>query len=228
VSQSEVSAFVGKYFIPRHQILTISHTRPVSMTVSYAVALAVFLLMFQISKTLFIRPADMTRIRYVAKFRWFNFYGFFWAAVSGILLIAVLRLMLYGYNLADTYIFEDVDNFWFRSYMQALMFVIAVSVGISVLMCIPYKLLIFDDHVRIKYLFYRSRIIRPEGIESIASARFAEVWLSRKLWKCVPLTTGFFYPGIYLKLRNGWSYFFRARNNGELMTMLGRLVESKQ
>jgi len=101
---------------------------------------------------------------------------------------------------------------------------LGVFAGIVLLSRIPYKLLIFDDHLRVKYLFYRSQRILPNDIVTIIPQRFQEVWCSRKIWKCVPLTFGLMSPGLYLRLRNGWAYFFRVRQNEECRTLISQFM----
>jgi len=105
--------------------------------------------------------------------------------------------------------------------LYALMGVLTVFLLMLVLAHLPRKVLLFDDdRLVIKYLSYRSVPLIRADIAEVSLRRFPAVWLSRRLWKCVPLTSGLFSPGIYLRRSNGWSYFFRVRNRDEFLNAL--------
>ena len=84
---------------------------------------------------------------------------------------------------------------------------------------IPRKLLLFDDHARVKYVSYRSVPISLDRLAELSELRFRDVWLSRRIWKCVPLALGLLAPGLYLRRDDGWAYFFNVRDRDELVRL---------
>ena len=110
----------------------------------------------------------------------------------------------------------------------ALMMVGSVVLVVMVLARFPRKLLVLDGELRVKYLSYRSVVIPSEDIEEITLRRFSEVWLTGRLWRCLPLAVGALAPAIYLKRRGGRSLFFRTRDTKELFELLsGADLEAK-
>ena len=88
---------------------------------------------------------------------------------------------------------------------------------------VPRKLLVFDDELRVKYLSYRSVTLSAADIEEVSLRRFSEVWLSSRLWRCLPLAIGAFAPAIYLRSRSGRSLYFRSRDTKELFELLSAM-----
>jgi hypothetical protein len=143
-------------------------------------------------------------------------------------LAAAGRLLVYAYQwLADAFLLS-LDSMVAQWSAGALMLVSLVALTVLVLACLPRKLLVFDDHILIKFLSYRSALVRLNEVEEIAARRFSAVWLSRRLWKCVPLALGIFAPAIYLRRRGGWAYYFDVRDRGELLRTLTELMERGQ
>jgi hypothetical protein len=95
-----------------------------------------------------------------------------------------------------------------------------MAVLVLALALVPSKILVFDDSMLVKYVAYRSITIRLDEIADLSFQRFSGVWMSRRLWKCVPFKWGLFSPGIYLRRRDGWSYFFDVKDRKELVKLL--------
>ena len=87
----------------------------------------------------------------------------------------------------------------------ALMGISVVMVLVLALSLVPSKILVFDDRLLIKDVAYRSVPVRFDDIADLSLHRFAGIWWSRRLWKCVPFKWGIVSPGIYLRRRDGWT-----------------------
>ena len=69
---------------------------------------------------------------------------------------------------------------------------------------------------------YRSRIIKWDDLQDIATRRGHQVWFKKRhLFRCVPLSWGLVGPGIYLGPYKGLAYYFRTRNTEETIGVLG-------
>jgi hypothetical protein len=224
ITQEEVAEFVQQHFVPERQVRSMDYPLPVNQAI---MALLPFILWWgtiKLARRVFIRPVDMTRIRYVARFKIPIAYALLMITLFGTLGVVLARLLIYGYWWMQHRFVIGLDNFWMQSSTHGIAFMVSILGGIWLLSRIPYKLLVFEDHARVKYLFYRSRQIMPDAIAEIVPLRFREVWGTRRLWKCVALTIGLVSPGLYLRLRNGWAYFFRVRQNSECRTALQDLL----
>jgi hypothetical protein len=92
-----------------------------------------------------------------------------------------------------------------------------------VLARIPRKLLVFDDELRFKYLSYRSVPIPISTITELSLLNFRDVWVSRRIWKCVPLALGVLEPAIYVRGGGGRAYFFSVRDRPQLFELVREL-----
>jgi hypothetical protein len=225
VSREDVAAFMQQHFIPEHQVRYIDKPWPINQAVLAFVPLVLAALTVKLARRTFTRPVDMTRIRYVARFKIPPMYIVVVLGVLGVLGAILVRLVVYAVSWGYTRFISGIENFGVQGSVVSLLFVGAIFFGFWFLARIPHKLLVFEDHLRVKYRSYRSRIISPHDIEAITLCRFRDVWLSRNLFTCVPLSFGILVPGIYLRLRDGRSYFFSVRKNAECQEALNTLLE---
>jgi predicted Zn-dependent peptidase len=225
---AEVQRFTRETLVEERQIVTLIYPLPISqglllVLVGLLVGVTVALLRHWLT-----RPIEMSRIRYVARFHVPRPYLLVMTLIGLAVLAAAGRLLVYAYQwLADAFLLS-LDSMLAQWSAGALMLVSLVALTVLVLACLPRKLLVFDDHILIKFLSYRSALVRLNEVEEIAARRFSAVWLSRRLWKCVPLALGIFAPAIYLRRRGGWAYYFDVRDRGELLRTLTELMERGQ
>jgi predicted Zn-dependent peptidase len=224
VTPENVATFMQRHFIPEHQVRYISKPLPINQAVLACIPLALVALTLKVVRRTFIRPVDMTRIRYVTRFKIPAVYAISVLGILGILGAILARLAFYALSWGYSHLIQDIENFAAQGSVASLILVGSIFLGFGVLASIPYKLLVFEDHLRIKYRSYRSRIVAPDDVETIALRHFPDVWLSRNLFTCVPLTFGLLNPGIYLKLRTGHSYFFSVRNSAECQKAIHTLI----
>ena len=221
ISKAEVEAFARDTLVRDRQVLEIWYVFPLTQGLLVAVILALLWLTVRLARWLLIRPLDMTRIRYVARLQIALPFRIIAVTLLAAFLAVAGRLLVFAYSwLADRFI-VGIESFWVQWPLYALMGVLTVFLLMLVLAHLPRKVLLFDDdRLVIKYLSYRSVPLIRADIAEVSLRRFPAVWLSRRLWKCVPLTSGLFSPGIYLRRSNGWSYFFRVRNRDEFLNAL--------
>ncbi|MFQ6045473.1 MAG: hypothetical protein ACE5PT_03810, partial [Gemmatimonadales bacterium] len=141
----------------------------------------------------------------------------FWAAFA-----ILLRLLVHAFVVLSDRFVVGIESVTVQWSAYAAMAVAIVTFVVAALAAVPRKLLIFDDHLRIKYLAYRSTVLHPTDIEDISLRRFRDVWLSRRIFRCLPLALGLLSPAILITLKNGRSYFFNVRDRVEAMALLER------
>ena len=166
------------------------------------------------------RPADLRRLRYVARFRLSPLFRVVIVLGFGGRALVLARLGVHAVTLLDQGIVSRIDSYFVQTGLRGVLLFAMAPLVLGYLSLLPTKLLVFTDHLRVKYLAYRSRVILPNDVEEIRSCRFAAVWLSRQILHTVPLTLGLVSPGILLRTRRGPSYFFAARDPVELVEVL--------
>ena len=224
ITLQEVQAFARQVLATNREVLTIMRPVPLSDGVLTLIGIAALVLFVRVVRAVMISPIEMSRIRYVARFRIPTAFKVVsmgcllaFAAVAGRLLFFACQL------LADRTIIK-IESFW----VQGCIFTLMAAGGLFLLILLasrlPRKVLLFDDRVVVKYLVYRSRAIAAGDIVEISLRRFRDVWLSARVWRCLPLTTGLWSPGIYLACRNGTSIFFQVRDRREFLAALNQVA----
>ncbi len=144
----------------------------------------------------------------------------FFLAVAG-------RILVFAFQVLADRVLLTTESFLVQWSGYATMFVVTVLLIVLVLAHVPRKLLLFEDRIVIKHLSYRSVAIPGDEIAELSLRSFRSVWLSRRIVKCVPLTLGLLAPGVYLRRRNGWAYFFNVRDRQELLSRVRAVLANQ-
>ena len=220
LTQEQVASFAEGIFDPSREVLTVERTRPVSQGV-LVVALAVLAwATLRVLARLLTRPIRMKGLRYIGRFRIPAVLRAAYTVVAAAAVIVVARLTFAAYGcVADRWI-EGIDNYAVQAAGSAGMLVLLLAASSLIVASAPRRILLFDDHVRIKSRAWRSRILKAEDIAEISVRRFRSMWLTPAVFRCPPLAFGLVRPGIYIKPVTGRSYFFRSRDTEELAEVL--------
>jgi predicted Zn-dependent peptidase len=225
-TKEDVERFASAYLVPERRVLTLIYPHPVTQGLLFALVVVLVWLSAYLARGYLMLPVDMTIIRYVARFRMPRLYQV-GANLALIVLLAVGgRLLIYAYQIIADSMLISLNSFVLQWTAYALMLMATVLALMAVLSRVPRKLLLFEDRILIKYLSYRSLPIDLSEVEEFSLLGFRSVWLTRRLWKCVPLTFGIFIPAIYLKRRDGWSYYFNVRDRDELVRLARDMIAS--
>jgi len=220
VTLGEMASFATRSLAPEREVMALIRVQPVRQEVLAVAALLLIWLTMRVVAWGLTRPLTMREIQYVARFRMpilFQISAVLLiggtALIFARLIVSVVQFLALAYLVA-------IDDYTVRMTAYALMLVTAVTLTILYLSQFPRKLLVFPDHLRIKSLAYRCRILRPDEVEEISTRRVHRLWFSRLLFGSLPLTLGLVGPGIYLRPTTGRAYFFRTRNTPELIDVL--------
>ena len=168
------------------------------------------------------RPLDLTRLRYVARFRLPLAHRWILVPALVALLAIIVRLFIFvGMVVADRWLIS-MPSFAAQWSIYAAFPVFTGFLVIVALARWPRKLLVLEDAVVVKYLSYRSVTLRAADIGEIAALGFRDVWLSRRLRRCTPLAFGLTAPAIYLRHVDGRAWFFAVRDAHECLAALAR------
>lgn len=221
VTQDEVAEFAARTFVSEREVTTLVRAQPMSQGMLAIVALLlVFLTVRGVAWTL-TRPVTMAGILYVARFR--MPIPLLIGAVVGFGAVGLIvgRLIVFVVQALALAFVVTIDNYNSQLLFYAAMLTTAVALSILYLSLFPHKIIVFPDHLRIKFLAYRSRVLKPDDLLEISTRRFHQVWFRKDVFRSVPLAWGLVGPGIYLRPTKGRAYFFRTRNTAELVDVLG-------
>ena len=221
LTQSRVASFAARAFDDSRQVLSVTRTQPISQgTMVLAVAVLVLVTLKVVAWAL-IKPIRMKEIRYVAHFRLPVLLRAAYAVGLAAVGLALVRFAAQGIGWAADRWILPLDDYAIQHAGNGGIFVVLLA-GLTVLAAWPpRKLLVFDDHVRVKSRAWRSRILKTEDIDEITMRHGIGLWLSRGVLRSPPLAFGLIRPGIHLRPTKGRSYFFRSRDTAELAEVLG-------
>ena len=220
VTQEQVAAFAQAAFVDTREVRTVTRTQPLSQGMIVVGVVALIWLTLRGLARMLTAPIAMREIRYMARFRLPILLR---VAYTVGLVAALLVLMVFGTagfsRLATTWI-DPVDSYLIQTAATAAMGVVLLAGLCLIYASSPRKILLFNDHLRIKSRAWRSRVLLSEDIAEISLRRFPEIWLSRRLFGGPPHAFGLRRPAIYVRPLRGRSYFFRTRNTDEMVDVL--------
>ena len=129
-------------------------------------------------------------------------------------------MLLYAYSILADRVIVPRESFLLQWSVYAALLVFLVFLVLLILARSPRKLLVFDDALLVKFLSYRSTRLPYADIKELAVLAFPRVWLTRRIWKCVPLAIGVLQPGIFVRGKSGWAYYFNVRDREELLRVI--------
>ena len=230
VDQKAVADYCQRRLVRERLVETI--IRPASDATPVAIALSLaFILLALGVKRLVVKPAQMARLRYAARFR----YSIPYLALAGVAAFfgcsVLYEITKAAYVQLLLVFLESWDCEVGRKAIELSIFYgTYFLVVLTALMLIPRKLLLFEHEWRVKFWLWRSKVYRCEDIQEIREERFWELLLSRRIFTSLVLHWGLWRKGVYLRTGKRFAWFFRARDNAELVKMLelgkrGRLEE---
>ena len=220
VTQEEVASFVTSNLVREREVVSIVRVQPVGQGVLAVAALLLVFLTVRLVGWALTRDVTMRDIRYVARFRVPILLTMGWAVLFGGAGFIVARLIVFAIQTVTLTSLLAIDSYAIQMTAFGVMLIAAVALFILLLSRIPRKILVFPDHLLIKFLAFRSRILRPLDLLEVSTRRFPQVWLTKGLFRCALLTFGVIGPGIYMRTRVGRGFFFRTRHNQEIVDLL--------
>ena len=221
VTQEEVAAFAASTFVPEREVTTRVAVHPINRGILATAAFLLVLLAVRAVGWTLTRPVTMTEILYVARFRMPVLLQVGAVVLIGGVGLIVARLIVFVVQSLALDRIVTIGDYPVQLILYGVMLVIAVVLFLLYLSLIPRKIVVFPDHLRIKFLAFRSRLLRPDDLLDLSTRRGHQIWLRKDLFRCVPLAWGLMGRGIYLRPHKGRAYFFRTRNTEELIGVLG-------
>jgi hypothetical protein len=219
----ELATFAQGILVPEREILSIRRPHPLSQGMLGLMAIALAFFTIRGTRRLLTRPVEMKRIRYVARLHLSSPV----VAVGGTLYVTVglvlARLAVAGADRIGYAWILQVDMYLFQMGAWAVSLVGGLFGLLLYLSLPPRKLLVFPDHVRVKNLFYRSRVIPIADIHVVRQARIFDVAADGLLFRTLPLSWGLASPAVHLQPRHGMGYLARVRDPRELLDVLDGL-----
>ncbi len=220
LTQERVAAFADHLFDPSRQVLTVTRSRPVGQGVLAVALVALAWITLRVLGHLLTRPIRMKGLRYIGRFRLPAVLRAAYTLATMAVVLVLARLSFAAHDWVVSGWIQSFHSYWFQAACNVVLFVLLLAASGLIVASAPRRILLFDDHARIKSRAWRSRILEPGEIAEISIRRFRSIWLTREVLRGPPLAFGLVRPGIYIKPATGRSYFFRSRDTEELAEVL--------
>ncbi|GAA6152806.1 M16 family metallopeptidase [Pseudoteredinibacter isoporae] len=204
--------------------LSITRTQrpsPIWPIASIGIMIATILLSFSLGRHFLIKPLDLHQHLYVRKV----LYG---PAVSIVAFIAfvcasflLIQAMAVSAQYVQLHLVSSVDSYWLNTAWDMLLAALATIVILNIPARVPRKLMLAEDHWRVKCLSYRSNVYRYEDIHSVEEKHLFQTLFSWKAFPCRIFHWGIFSKGLLIQL-NKSSYFIKTRNNSDVIAEILR------
>jgi len=228
VTQERLASLSRSRFVREDRLDYLDRKQPIPVEVGLLLLLVGVWATLRATRWILTSPVDMRNIRYVARIK----LSLPVMLVSGLLFaaggLAMIRLWAFAAERAAYHWIEPVDSYAVQVAAYGAMGALTLILAVAWLSLFPRKILVFPDHIRVKYLSYRSRAVHPADVEGLTLSRFADVWLSPTVLGVTPLATGLFAPGVLLRLRGRRGLFFRVRNAEELLDVMGEALRTDE
>ena len=223
VSQAELAAFASELFVPERQVHSVTQLQPISQGAFILLALAVVVGTIVFAKRLMTTHIEMPRIRYVARFKSPLLYRIVVGTTIVIVMAGAYRLVAQGVLLFLEGSVMQVDSYLLQYSFIWLVVALGILGIVACLALIPSKLLVFDDHIKVKFRAYRSRRIDFTDLRDLSTQRLGRFVTRGGPLRFAPLTIGLLRPGVLMETTTGWGYFFRVREPEELISTVNAL-----
>ncbi len=219
VSQDEVASFAARLFDDSRRVVRVTRALPVGPVTLAAAVLAALVLVLALAKWERGAPAR-SEIRYIARLRVPTTLSIGYGIALVVIAVFGVHIGRAGFDWAADRWLYTVDSLVLQTAVKLSIF-FAVLVGLCrAVSAFPHELLVAQDYLRVRSRTWRSRVLKREDIADISIRGFRDVWLTRHLFRCLPLTLGVHRPGIYIRASRGRSYYFRSRDTVELAEIL--------
>ena len=220
ISQDDVASFADMLFDDSRRVVTVTRALPPGGFTLAAAGLAALALVLALAKWERGAPPP-SEVEYIARLRMPGVlrigYGFVLAA--GV--VFAVHAGRTGFEWAADRWLYTVDSLPLQTAVKLTVLFAAVLGLCRLGSLFPHELLVTGDHLRVRSRTWRSRVLGQQDIAEIAVRGFRDVWLTRRLFGCLPLTFGAGRPGIHIRTRRGRGYYVRSRNTVELAEVLG-------
>lgn len=221
VGPDSIGELAARLFHDDNLALYISRPLPVPLALAVLAGLAPALLGVRLFRRWTLRPADMARIRYVARLRPQAGAAVLLAAAGLLGGVVAARLMGAGIHIGHARWIAPVDSLLLHAAVAAAVILAATLLLFTAVGAVPRKVLVFDDEVRLKSATFRSTSLPAASIAAVRIGR-PSAGISRRLpWLPVSGT------GVTLALEDGSAVFLPVRDAAALAAAVAPLVDAR-
>jgi hypothetical protein len=220
LTREEATSFAEMLFDPSRRILTVTRASPVGLPALVALSLALFGIILGLARWEPGKPVRRANIRYIARVRIpVALAAVYIVALAGASAVAFIAGRAAFHWAADRWLYTT-DSLVLHTLVQATVVIVALVVLLRILGWMPHEVVVASDHLRLRSLTWRSRILGAGDVAEVSTRDFRGVWLSPRVLRDLPLAFGLHRHGIHLRPKRGRCYFFRTRNTGEFAEVL--------
>lgn len=220
---TDLAPFVRRHLRPDREVVSIVRPHPVPQSVLAAAALVLVILTLRAARRLLVRPIRMRDIRYVARIRMSLLAWAVGATTYAAVGIAAGLALVAAANRIGYALVVPVDVYAYQMAMWAVALAAGLLLLVGYLSLPARKLLVFPDHLRVKHLAYRSRIVPLGRIRRVRLVRLPDLIREPPPARTLPLSLGVTSPALHVDVEGGTGYLVRVRDPRELLDVLAEL-----
>jgi predicted Zn-dependent peptidase len=210
VGPDSIAALAGRLFRADNRILYVWRPLPLPAAVLAAAGLLVVLLAAWLYRTLTLRPADMRRVRFVARSRPPMLARAVGSAATVALVLVIGRIVVAGIHHAGQYRLLAFESFAVPAAAGALLLFAAALAALAAVGRLHRKVLVFEHELRIKSPTYRATIV---PLDRVRDARTVTTTAGLRLRHFVLPPLG---RAVHVLLDDGSGYVLRVRDPAAL------------
>ncbi|CAN5864428.1 hypothetical protein BH23GEM9_BH23GEM9_10270 [soil metagenome] len=219
VGPDSIAALAARVFRADNRILSVRRPLPLPAAALVALAAAIIFGAARLYRRLAFRPADMTRIRYIARLRPPLAARLMAAAVVLIASLAILRLGVAAAHFAAQYWILATGSFPLLAAAAAALLFVGTLAIMAAVGRVQRKVLVFDDELRIKSPTYRSVIVPAADIVGVRLLSAADRPRARNI---VVRPVG---PAVFVEAPDGTGYVLRVSKPLPLLQAVSALMD---
>jgi predicted Zn-dependent peptidase len=218
VGPDSIGALAARLFVTGNRILHVWRPLPLPVPVLAALALLVILLAARLYRAAALRPADMTRVRYLARLRPPVTTRIMTTAALALAALIVLRLALAAAHITAEYWLLAVDSFTLTALAAASLLFLGTFAVLAGIGRMHHKVLVFEHELRIKSPTYRSIVLPASRITAVSTVSARDRLRSHHFLTPPPGNA------VLLELDDGTRFVLHVREPALLMHAVRRLI----
>ena len=214
LTAAELAEWMQEHFREERTIEALVRPKPIDRNWDFPLSFAVFWLVLVLARRLIPTPVDLTTLRYLRKLRY--------PALQWLILFLGLLVAVGWISAVDTWannrlglLLGSVDSFALHWVLDWLIFLVSLTCILALPTLMPRKVLLFEDHWRIKFFSWRS-LVRPySAIRQVEVTSLLGLWRRGQLMT-LPLAWSPLRRGVYLRLGPRFGVLIHTREPDEL------------
>ncbi|MCV6622738.1 MAG: insulinase family protein [Cellvibrionaceae bacterium] len=215
-TQADLANWMEANIKAEHSVVQSIRPNPTWPLVNIAIFVLAIIFSFSVGRRFLITPLELRQQLYIRKV----LYGPVTSLIALLLFFCATFLLLqalaYSSQYIERFVISSVDSYWLNITWTIFTISIATIVILNIPARVPRKIILAEDHWRVKCLSFRSSCYNYSDISFVEERYLLSVIFSRKAFPCRLFHFNPFSKGLLIGVGRS-SYLLKTRNNRELI-----------